>query len=152
MIIYRTKKVKKQTFSTDTATINKKATKVSKGTTKLKYKGGKGYIKFVAPTTKKYSFKFSNVTAPGKCYSAFIEVQTPYSDPSYSFLTEVKTAGGKTNTLWLKQKGVRSYTGGKKVYRNLDSRTATITLSKGQAIYFFTSTNYKSVNMKLKVS
>ena len=85
------KTVKKTDWTFEIATIQKRATQVKKGTTKLTIKKGEGYLKFTAPSTKTYSFKFSDVKSSFGA-SAFVEVQTQDSyDHSYSFLTKVKT-------------------------------------------------------------
>lgn len=142
------KTVKKADFTTKTATIKKKATRVKKGTTKLTIKKGEGYLKFTAPSTKTYSFKFSNV----KCSygaSAFVEVQTQDSyDPSYSFLTKVKTKGGKSDTLWL---SIGGYTSGSGVNKRLASRTGKIKLKKGQDIYFYFYNGTRKSTCTLKI-
>ena len=146
------KTVKKSTFTTSTSTIEKKATKVKKGTTNLTFSKGEGYIKFVAPKTKTYKFTFSKCTSKQFSSNAFIAVQTPSKTSSkYSFYTDVKTKGGKYDTLWLSMNGYK-HTDGKILYRPLASRTATIKLKKGQKIYFhlYTGTS-KKASMKLVI-
>lgn len=129
------KTVAYQDFTSKTKVIKKKATIVKKGTTKLTFKKGQGYVRFKAPSTKTYTFYFKNAKqSKGVC--GFVEVQTPdKSDSSYSFLTKVKTQGGNSNTLWLTFNGAKST--GKGVDRNLPSRYAKIKLKKGQEIYFY---------------
>ena len=144
------KTVKKAGFTTTTKVIEKKATKVKKGTTNLTFKKGQGYVKFTATKTKTYRFTFSNVTS-GSGSSAFVEVQRPEArSPQYSYMTKVRTKGGKTTTLWLSQNGYK-YTSGKLLYRNLPSRTATIKLKKGQKVYFYFYSSTGKTKAKLKI-
>ena len=145
------KTVKKQTFTTKTSTIQQKAATVQKGTTKLTIKKGQGYIKFVAPKSKKYSFTFSKLKSKNGV-SAFIECQTKSkSNSSYSFFQEVKTKGGKTNTLWMSVNGYKDRNH-KGVDKCLATRTATVKLSKGQAIffYFYNGSEKTTCNLKIK--
>lgn len=150
----KAKTVKKAKFCTATATINKKALKVKKGTTKLNFKGGQGYLKFTAPATKTYKFTFSGVQCANYGgASAFVEVQTPYSsDTSYSFLTNVKTKGGKSNTLWLAYKGHSFNYYSSNLARPIAKRTGSIKLTQGQDIYFYFSGTKKNTKATLKVS
>ena len=144
------KTVKSQEFSTKTSVIEKKATSVKKGTTKLTFKSGQGYLKFKATKTKKYKFTFSNVKSQSGS-SAFVEVQRPdASSPKYSFMTDVKTKGGKNSALWLSQNGYK-YNSGKLVNRNLPSRSATIKLKKGQKVYFYFYSSSGKTKAKLKI-
>lgn len=131
-----TKTVKKQAFTTKTSVIKKKATTVKKGKTTLVVAKGQGYVKFKAPATKVYSFTFSGLKSKS-AGSAFVEVQTQdKSSPSYSFLTDVKTQGGKHDTLWLSVSGYRDkYNKG--VNKCIASRYGKKKLAKGQEIFFF---------------
>ena len=152
-----TKTVSKTDFTTSTKTLNKRATTVKKGTTTLKFKKGQGYLKFKAPTSKTYTFTFSNFKngdAYGVC--AFFETQTPDSDsPTYSFLKKVKTNGGKTDTLWIGTKNYKGmYVGSEKnaLKRRRSTRYAKVSLKKGQMIYFyFSSATTKSVKATVKI-
>lgn len=148
-----TKTVKKQDFTNDTATIEKKAAKAKTGTNKFKATKGYGYVKFKATKSKKYSFKFSGLSSNvGTIYSAFVEVQKPdSSDSEYSWMTKVSTKGGKGDTLWLAQKGHESKSGSG-LSQTLSSRTGKITLKKGQSIYFYFNSLYKNTKFTLKVS
>lgn len=137
-----TKTVKKRSFSTSTSAIEKKATKVKKGTTKLNVKYGEGYIKFVAPKTKTYKFTFSNCTSKERNNNGYITFMRPDADsPKYTFSTEVKTYGGKDSTLWLSVNGFKfsksSY--GDDLGRPIASRTGTIKLKKGATVYMYLS-------------
>ena len=146
------KPVKQQEFTTTTATIAKKATTVKKQKKvyRLIYKK-QGYIRFTAPATRTYKFKFYNLKGKS-VYSSFVSSQAPDKrSPEYSFMVKVATKGGKTNTLWLATKGHQSKTGDM-VNRNLLSRTAKIKLAKGQRLFFYFysgSENKNSVNLKV---
>ena len=144
------KTVKKQTFDTKTKTIEKKATKVKRGTTNLTISKGEGYIKFVAPKTKTYSITFSNVKTKNGG-SAFVEIQTRDADsPSYSFMTKVKTKGGKSNALWLSVNGTK-FTERDVLERPLAKRTGKIKLKKGQPVYMYFYSGTKKTTAKLVI-
>ena len=137
-------------FSTETATLNKKAKTVKVGTYKVTFKKGKGYLKFKAPKSKTYSFTFSNVKAKNGA-SAYVTVQTPSPTAAkYAFSTEVSTKGGKTNTLWLGVNGKTGY--GTGVNECLKSRTAKMQLTKNGIVYFyFYNMEYKTTtSLKIK--
>lgn len=135
----KTKTVKKKTFSTSTSAINKKATKVKKGTTKLYIKKGQGYVKFKAPKTKTYKFTISKCTSKKRNVSGYFYIMKPDShSPKYSFITQVKTKGGKTGTLWLSANGYKS-TSSDTLTKPLSSRTGSIKLKKGQTVYLYIS-------------
>jgi hypothetical protein len=142
--------VNKQSFTTTTKVIEKKATTVKKGTTKLTIKKGQGYIKFKAPATKKYTFTFSNTKSSIKG-SSFVEIQKKdASSPKYSFLYDVKTKGGKANTLWLGVNGYKSSTGDL-VGRCLPTRSAVVKLKKGQSLYFYFYNGSSKTTSTLKI-
>ena len=133
----KTKTVAKKDFTTSTSAIEKKATKVKTGTTKLYVKKGQGFIKFVAPKTATYKFTFSKCTSKKRANNGFAEVMKPdASSPKYSFLTDIKTKGGKSNTLWLSVNGAK-FTDHDLVDRPLASRTGTMKLKKGAVIYMY---------------
>ena len=150
-----TKSVKNCDFTTTTKTINKKALKVKKGTTKLSLNSGQGYIRFIAPKTKTYSFTFSNLKSKKSSYglTAFVEFQTPdKSMPQYSFMMrDVATQGGKTSTLWLASKEWNG-TSKKLVDKPLKKRTGKVKLTKGTNLYLYFSSVYKYDTVTLKVS
>lgn len=130
------KSVSKQAFSTKTEVVHKKAATVKKGTTKLTFKKGMGYIKFKAPKTKTYSFKFSNVKSKKFSSCTYVSLYTPSSFKSKILaVKKMKTKGGKYNTLWLAANGYKH--SGKLLYRPLASRTGTVKLKAGQWVYFY---------------
>ena len=141
------KTVKKHGFETRVAPINKCAAVVKKGTTNLTIKGGEGYVKFVAPKTKKYSFTFSNLKNKGGV-SGFVEMQT--RDGEYCWLTKVKTKGGQSDTLWLSINGAKS-SSSDTLNKRLASRTGTYTLKKGEAMYMYVYTNMRKTTCKLVI-
>lgn len=133
------KSVKKQTFSTSTDTVHKAATTVKKGTTKLTYKKGVGYIKFKAPSTKTYSFKFSKVKSKKFSSCAYVSAYAPstYKEKNLA-VKKMSTKGGKYNTLWLSANGYKhSAKSAKTLYRPIATRTGKVKLKKDQWIYFF---------------
>ena len=131
--------VKKQTFTTTTSTIVKKAVAVKKGTTNFTVSKGQGYMKFTAPKTKTYTFTFSNIKdSRSYTHTSFIEIQTKDKEyPSSSFMTKAATKGGKNNTLWLGVNGAYTRNSKKTVDKAYASRYAKIKLNKGQQIYFY---------------
>lgn len=146
------KTVKKAGFTSETKVIEKKATKVTKGTTKLTFKKGEGFIKFKATKTKKYSFTFSNLKGK-KTNNAYITFKTPdkYS-PEYSWSTPLKTKGGKSETLWLSVNGTKFTGNYKQIDKPIVKRTGTIKLKKGQMAYFyFYSGNNAKTTATLKI-
>lgn len=130
------KTVKPLGFTSDVTTVLKKDTVVKRGTTSLTWTKGEGWITFVAPATKTYSFTFSNFRGGNK-NNAFVSVYMP-SPYSKSYLTSktVTTYGGKTETLWLSVNGAK-YTDKDKVFRPIAKRTAKVKLKKGQRIFFY---------------
>ena len=131
------KTVKKQTFTCTTKVIDKRATRVYRGTTNLTFSAGEGYVKFVAPKTKTYYFTFSNIKDKRK-YGSYTSISIQTRDkksPKYSFLTKVSTKGGKSSFLSMTVNGQKNTTSGKVVNRYLKSRTGSIKLKKGQVVY-----------------
>ena len=83
------KTIKPQEYTKKVSVANKKAAVVKKGTTKLTFKKGYGYIKFVAPATKTYKFTFSNLKGGKNPYEAMLAYK---ASKGYSH-----TAGGDYN-------------------------------------------------------
>ena len=130
------KSVSKQKFSTSVATADKKAATVKKGTTKLTYKKGCGYIKFQAPATKTYSFKFSKVKSKKFSSATYVSMYTPSAYNSKVLaVKKMKTKGGKYNALWLSVNGHKH--SGKMLYRPIASRTGKVKLKKDQWVYLY---------------
>jgi len=128
------KTVKYTPFTTNVAKIEKRASKVRTGTTDLTIRKGAGYMKFTAPKSGKYSFAFSKVKGKdsSNAYVSFCRKDTDF--PKYTKYAKVATRGGKTSTLWLSVNGaVFSYEN--LLSRPLASRTARITMKKGQTLY-----------------
>jgi hypothetical protein len=130
------KGVNKQTFSTSTSAVHKKAAAVKKGTTKLTIKKGEGYIKFKATAAKTYSFKFSKVKSKKFSSCAYMSLYTPSSyKSSILAIKKMATKGGKYSMLWLSANGYKH--SGKLLYRPLASRTGKVKLKKDQWVYFY---------------
>ncbi len=140
------KSVKYLAFTTEKAKVLKKDTVVKKGTNYLTYAKRSGWLTFVAPSTKTYTFTFSNFkcTKKGVSFTTSSAFTSVYVDASYKgYLTskKVKTAGGSDSTLWHSVNGYKSTTKDK-LYRNLPTRTAKVKLKKGQRVYFYTYYGY----------
>ena len=128
------KTVKKQSFTSETKKINSKAATVKKGTTKLTFKGGDGYVKFIAPRKKTYSFTFSKLKSKTTRFTSIAIQLKDKASPSYAWLVKAKTYGGKTDFLHMGTNGDSSKSGDK-VGWYLPKRTAKIKLKKGDVLY-----------------
>lgn len=138
--------------SFETATVNKKATKVTRGTTRLTYKAARGYVKFTAPASKTYKLtlsKLSNSSMPyGFCGWAWICKSNNYGRLAYQ---TVKTNGGKAFTLWVGSTKFTDKKATKTINRCIRTRSARISLNKGETIYILFS-SYKNSKLTLKIS
>lgn len=145
--------VKKANFTTSLSSANKKATKVKKGTTNLTYTKGRGYVKFTAPSTKTYSFTFSNLKVSGDCAAHVNIMKKSKYDSKRLDYTKVSTKGGKNDVLWLVSTGFREDTAGTVKDRFLHKRTAKFKLKKGETVYvyFSSSDNKHKHTMKLNI-
>lgn len=147
------KTVKKQGFTTETKTVEKKAATVKKGTTKLTIKSGCGFIKFKAPKTKKYKFTFSQVKDKDNYGgSAFVGMlkKSKYSSSSITY-TDVSTKGGKYNTLWLSVNGGK-YNDENVKTRPIATRSGSLKLKKGEMfyMYFYNGSNKTTCKLVIK--
>ena len=134
------KTIQKQDFTTSTRTINKKAAKVKKGTTRLFVRKGHGYVKFVAPKTRSYKFTFSKCRSTTQIRSGYVKFMRKDADsPQYCFSinSKVKTKGGKSSTLWLSVNGADSSSHSNVLKRRLASRTGKIKMKRGEVIYMY---------------
>ena len=131
--------VKYQKYNASTSSIKKKAVTVKKGTTNLTITKGEGWIKFKAPSTKTYSFTFSNLKTKNDGVIAYVDFkkQDKY-DKNWLTYVKVATKGGKTDALWLKSKDFSESTT-KLIYRPLNSRTGKVKLKKGEILYMYYS-------------
>ncbi len=133
-----TKNVKTLDYSAKLKKIKKKATKVKKGTTTLK--GTKGWFKFKAKKTKKYTFTFSNVKAPASKYNnAYGHVYAEYQKRNYLRSKYLSTQGGKAYSLYLTTQTNYNSSSKSKVnaYTSLPTRSTRFKVKKGQTIYFY---------------
>jgi hypothetical protein len=143
------------------ATNCKKAPAIKTGTTKVTYKQSKGYVKFTAPKKGTYVITFSGlatkpVPASGRdiCYSYCNigkKILGSYLDP-----IKVKTnKNKKTDVLWVTTKycwNDSNKAEGYGVDNYLYSRTATLSLKKGETIYIYNyaSTDKHTLNINIK--
>ena len=152
----QTKTVKKCDFSTATAKIEKEALTVKKGLSKLIFKGGIGYLKFTAPATKNYSFRFSNLQSSNSFPVATVSVQKANSRfPESSIAEKMKTNGGISSTLWLDLKShkTKTFKNYNLVDRPIKTRTGNLSLTQGESVYFFFSGSLmKKPKLDLKIS
>lgn len=136
------KTIKPQEYTKKVSVANRKAAVVKKGTTNLTFKKGYGYIKFVAPSTKTYTFTFSKLKQ-----SKNVE----YPDDYVAFMAQVKSAryanklikkklttkGGQSSSLNMAVNKPAEFYSDKKVDWYEMTRTGKVKLKKGQAIYFW---------------
>lgn len=134
------RKLKYQASTNKIRVIDKKASKVKKGTTILTIPKGNGYIKFVAPETKTYKFTFSNIKdKKSSIEQVNISPLMKYDPkPQYCVSVDVSTKGGIARSLSLLCKDYPVLEKNRKIerYTFLKSRTAKIKLNKGDIIYF----------------
>ena len=134
------RKLKYQAWTNKTRVIEKKASKVKKGTTILTIPKAGGYIKFVAPATKTYKITFSNIKdKKSKDEKVLITPLMKYDlDPQYCVSVDVSTQGGKTSYFYMLCKDYPVFEKNRKIdaSTSLKSRTAKIKLKKGETIYF----------------
>ncbi len=132
------KTVRTQGFTTSTSVAKRKATRVTRGTTRLTIKGGKGYMKFKAPKTKTYTFTMSNMKSNRFSASGYWYIMKSYgSGGRYIGQVPVRTQGGRTTAMWMGVNGRNPGSTGKKIYRTLAKRSAKIKLKKGEEVYIY---------------
>ena len=142
--------VKRGTFTTSTAGVNKRAIPVKSGVTNLTIKKGQGYLKFMAPATKTYTFTFSRVRSK-YVGASFVEIQMRSKIlPKFTFLEKLETRGGESDTLWLSVNGYKDKHN-KGVKRCLASRTGQIKLTKGEEIFFYFYNNSAKTTARLVI-
>ncbi|MCC8067501.1 MAG: hypothetical protein LIO94_10455, partial [Clostridiales bacterium] len=138
---------------TVTAVKSTKASKipaVKKGTTIIKSTHAKAcYYKFTATKAGTYVFTISNLTNTGTTSSDIANGHLYVgNEPTLSafFAKKYKTQGGKTTTYRICTKAsYDSDSSAAKVDRYLKSRTITVSMKKGQTLYFY---NYFAANSK----
>ena len=163
-----TKTVKNIPGSTKVPTAMKKATKVKKGTTTLKFKKGTGVgmVKFKATKTKTYTFTMSSLTSGAKYTIGMVQLNKQKSSTSIASSSKVKISGvGKRSIVPIVSEsmvqlaasnGKTSYTSGGKTYKYLSKTSFKIKLKKGQTIYLLTQfrdsdNTAVAAKMKLKI-
>ena len=151
----KTVTVKEAKFTSTTAEIKKTARTVKRGTVTVKIKKT-GFLTFKAPSKKKYSFTVSKLLpTSGKSTdyrNGFAYIMAPY-DNKYSTSLKFTTQGGTTSTMWfrcpyrvndLRPSKIESGT-------FIPSRTAKLTLKKGQTVYlYFNIGSPSKFNLKIK--
>lgn len=147
--------VKSASFNTKRAPVAKRATKVTRGTYKVKIASGKGYAKFTAPATKTYTFVVSGVKDTNRGSNGYWYIMTSrdyHKTLNYKYIgqTKVATQGGKTTTMWMTVNGYKS--SGTGTSKNLPSRYAKIKLTKGETVFVYFSFLYKGTTATLKIN
>lgn len=137
--------VKLKTFTTTSRVVNKAASKVKKGTTTLVFPKSEGFLKFVAPATKTYSFTFSNLKDKKDTYGfvKFLKKKKHIPGQSDDFndlkILDIATKGGKDECLYIASTGLPEDNTGPVISRYLHKRTGKIKLRKGEVLYIFYS-------------
>lgn len=151
----KTVTVKNGKFTTVTAEIKKTARTVKRGTMTVKIKNT-GFLKFKAPSKKKYSFTVSKLqptTGKSTDYrNGYAYIMTPV-DNKYSRSQNFTTQGGKTSTLWYRCPYRSGETRPSTITSGsfIPTRTAKLTLKKGQTVYLYFSIGSPSrFNLKIK--
>ena len=123
-----------------TSEIKKGATIIKQGSTKLSV-NTTGYLKFIAPSSKSYSFTFSGMTGgDGENVGSAL-----FLDKYMETLT-FTTTGGKTDTAFFAAS--KSADDNDSTEADLASRTCKMKLNKGQVVYIFLSFDEKgSINL-----
>ena len=145
-------KPKKTTFSTDTATVNKVAKKVKKGTYTVKVPANAYcYLKFTAPKTKTYNVTVSAVKplAGRSIGLGFFHLLTPSSySNSYLSMADAKTQGGSAASMLF---GSRAVGSGDTKEKYLTKRYGKLNLKAGQTMYIcFSTASVNSLKCSIK--
>ena len=148
------KKVKTQAFSTQyTKALARKASTVKTGTNTLQI-AKSGYVKFVVPKTKKYTFTYTGMSiVNGFTSNGFSYICLPEKGYNKTYLESQKftTTGGKTSTAWY---GVKKYASKERTATaTLATRTAKLRLKKGTTVYIYFSVGGSAtakLNLKIK--
>ena len=146
------KTVKNLKFTSTVSSIGKYGARVKKGTTKLTFASGQGYVIFTAPATKTYSITFSDLKQSSR-YGSFTSIavqQKPKMSSKYGYLRDVATQGGRTSFLHLNVNNLKDRVNSKTVDKYLNSRRVSVKLKKGQSIYFHLSC-YKKTTATLVI-
>ncbi len=152
-----TAKVKYSKFLTSVSEAEAVASVVKKGSNKIVLKRKKytclGYVKFVAPKTKTYTFTFSGVSSDSRSNRlGFIAVQTPETAyPDSLAWIDASTKGGTTHFLRVAQKTYKHRIKNP-VEQYLSKRSAKMNLQEGQVVYLhYDFSSYRTKNMTSKL-
>lgn len=140
------KTVKNLKFTSTVSAIGKYGARVKKGTTKLTFASGNGYVIFTAPATRTYSITFKDLRQNSR-YGTFTSIavqQKPKMSSKYAYLRDVATQGGRTSFLHLNVNNYTDHVSKKTVDKYLSSRRISVKLKKGQSIYFHLSNSKKT--------
>lgn len=140
------KTVKNLKFTSKVSDIGKYGARVKKGTTKLTFASGNGYVIFTAPATRTYSITFKDLKQNYR-YGSFTSIavqQKPKMSSKYAYLRDVATQGGRTSFLHLNVNNYTDHVSKKTVDKYLSSRRISVKLKKGQSIYFHLGTSRKT--------
>lgn len=145
-------KVKGRTFTLQTAKIKKKAASVSVGTTDLTLRKDEGYLCFVSPKTRVYSFRLSSFLTRKKG-TASVMFQAPDSEePSFSFLISINNGANTKEALEFKTKKTsaerrKAVLDGK----SFNGKTVRMRLKKNQVLYIYIGSDYAKATARLQI-
>lgn len=157
-----TKTVKALKYRATGKKIDKKATKIKKGTTHL-CRVSKGWLKFTSKKTQKYAFTFYGLSTNNMRYSidnndAHIDFCTMKGKKYWTTkIKKVTTESGDvhylnigTNLTWKRAKE-RAKSTAINIYSYLPSRTAIVKVKKGQTLYLYLDALYRPFDIYVKV-
>ena len=133
--------IKSANYNVKRTTVDKRATKLSKGTYKLTIAKGSGYAKFTAPAAGTYTFVLSNVedkNSAASCGYWFVMTTRGYRYTSeYIGQDKIPTNGGKATALHMAVNGYKDTRSKTKVNKYIVSRYGKIKLKKGETAYIY---------------
>ena len=133
--------IKSANYNVKRATVDRRATKLTKGTYKLAIAKGRGYAKFTAPAAGTYTFVLSDVADKSKaanCGYWFVMTTRGYRYSSkYIGQDKVPTNGGKATALHVAVNGYKDTRSKTRVDKYIASRYGRIKLKKGETAYFY---------------
>ena len=146
-------KVKSQTFSLQTARLQKKSVKVKTGTYDLTLKKKEEYLRFVSKKTRVYAFRISSFLTKKKG-TATVMFQAPDTDdPDFSYLINITKSGKTKEALEYKtQKATKEKKSAVAAGQTFGGKTVRMRLKKGQVLYIYIGSDYTKTTAKLQIS
>jgi len=152
-IIVKKVKVKGRPFTLQTVKIKKKAAYVSVGTTDLTMKKDEGYLCFVSPKTRVYSFRLSSFLTKKKGTASVMFQAPDTEEPFFSFLISINSGTKTKESLEFKTKKTsaerrKAILDGK----TFGGKTVRMKLKKNQVLYIYIGSDYPKTTARLQIS